>query len=96
MFVTTIDSPNAINMNTTITAPEGKFGSNAEMITPMPAEIEPKKAESKDIDHTPVVQRRAVAAGIVNIATTSIKPTIFSPIMVITNANKFSRNDILC
>jgi hypothetical protein len=79
-----------------MTAPEGKLGNNAEMITPVPAEAEPKKAESKDIDHTPVVQRRAVAAGIVNIATTRIKPTIFSPIIVITNASRLSRNDILC
>jgi hypothetical protein len=83
-------------MITTMTAPEGKFGSNAEMITPMPAEAEPNRADSKDIDHTPVVQRRAVAAGIVNIATTRIKPTIFSPIIVITNVSKLSRNDILC
>ena len=54
-------------MITTMTAPEGKFGSNAEIITPMPAQAEPNKADSKDIDHTPVVQRRAVAAGIVNL-----------------------------
>ena len=51
-----------LNMITTMTAPEGKFGSNAEIITPMPAQAEPNKADS-DIDHTPVVQRRAVAAG---------------------------------
>jgi hypothetical protein len=83
-------------MITTMTAPEGKFGSNAEMITPMPAEAEPNNADSEDIDHTQVDQRRAVAAGIVNIATTRIKPTIFSPIIVITNVSRLSRNDILC
>ena len=94
--MTTIDRPNAVNMITTMTAPEGKLGSNAEIITPMPAQAEPNTADSKDIYHTHVVQRRAVAAGIVNIATTRIKPTIFSPIMVITNANRLSKNDILC